>query len=861
MTVQPQEPIKKRTNRSRLPWPIRWILNIILTILGIGAAGVLTLAIAVIFIWPTLPELTNLKNYQPNLPLRIYTADGYLLSEFGSERRKMTKLKDIPDIMKNALLVIEDSSFYKHHGVDLYGVGRAVVKRFRENSKEGASTITMQVARGFYLTNEQKFSRKFYEVLLSYKIERELSKEEILEIYMNQVYLGQNAYGFAAAAQTYFGKPLSEITIAEAAMLAGLPKAPSSFNPCPNIERETENLKDLRARTKQRQQHILNRLLEFKHITPEQYKTAVDEQITCVTSNETSTIHADYVAEMARDIVFKKYGNEAYSLGLKVYTTINSKDQEAAYESLRKGLMDYSTRHGYKGPEETSDPEDPFKKGTESTSGLTKNEEKALRKYHPDSDELLSAVVLSVSPKKMVVAREQNKTIEINAAGLRFASGAINSKKIRRGSIVRIMKNKKEWVITQMPTAEAGFVAVDPKTGAIRALVGGFDFNKSKFNHVDQGRRQPGSSFKPFIYSAALSKGFNPNTIVNDSPLTVGNWSPKNSDGNYSGPIPLRIALMKSKNLVSVRVLQKITPEYVQEYIAKFGMDPKDHEPYLTMALGAGAVNMLRMAEGYSVFANGGYRVNPYLIQKITTQQGDILQEALPAKVGDEKYRAIPAWNAFLMDSMLRGVTTSGTAARASAALKRHDIAGKTGTTNQARDVWFAGYHNSVVGIAWVGRDDNKPLGGGETGGKAALPIWIGFMQHALKGVPVYTRPVPEGLVKVGSDYVSEDSQNAPVTSLDVGEGVDSSAIDTTASGEDTEVEQPDQPTRPEIKAPKEPAEEFKPKKVVEPAPVEQIDEDFKPRKRQAPAPIENRDDGQAALPSRPQRQKPAPIE
>ena len=744
----------------------RWlgsVPRIVLWCLGLVAAAALCVgmmvAVALALIYPNLPDVSELADYRPKLPLRVYSAEGALLGEFGEERRNLTPIQDIPDVMKNAVLAIEDARFYQHGGVDYKGLLRASVANLGKMKSQGASTITMQVARNVYLSSEKTLSRKIYEVLLTFKLEHLLSKDQILEIYMNQIFLGNRAYGFAAAAETYFGKPLKDITIAEAAMLAGLPKAPSAYNPISNPKR---------ARV--RQLHIIDRMLENGFITAAQATEAKTEELRIRSAGDTTRVHAEFVTETVRQLMYAQYGDETYTRGLNVYTTLNATDQDAAYRSLRKGLMDFERRQIYRGPEKfVTLPGDPAELEDAIDDALGD---------HPDNGDVLSAMVLDANPKRIAAVRANGDTVEITGEGLKpaqsgLAASAPPNIKIRRGAIIRVVKMAKGgWEITQLPEVEGAFVALDPRTGAVRALVGGFDFDKNKFNHVTQAWRQPGSSFKPFIYSAALEKGFTPATVVNDAPLffnagvTGGQpWEPKNYDGKYDGPMTLRTGLARSKNMVSIRVLQAVGPKVAQEWVGKFGFDPEKHPPYLTMSLGAGSVTPMQMVAAYSVFANGGYRVNPYLISRVTDHKGRILSDFQPPATS-ELPRAISARNAFVMDGLLQEVTRSGTAARAQATLKRPDVYGKTGTTNDAVDAWFAGFQPTLAAVTWIGYDTPRNLGSRETGGGLSLPIWISFMEKALKGVPVAEPTVPEGVVNVSGEWFYEEYARSSITSL-----------------------------------------------------------------------------------------------
>ena len=710
--------------------------------MGVGLA----LAVA----YPNLPDVADLADYRPKLPLRVLTADGQLIGEFGEERRNLLSIKDIPDVMKNAVLAIEDSRFFEHSGVDYRGMLRAALANLGQAKSQGASTITMQVARNVYLSAEKSYTRKIYEVLLTFKLEHLLTKEQILEIYMNQIFLGQRAYGFSTAAQTYFGKQLKDVTIAEAAMLAGLPKAPSAYNPISNPKR---------ART--RQLYIIDRMLENGFITADEAQQAKAEELKLRPMHVQLKVHAEYVAEMVRQAMVQQYGEEAYTRGLVVTTSLKANEQEAAYRALRQGILDYERRQAYRGPEQFINlPEDKAAQADAIDDALNER---------PDNDDLLSAVVLSASPRKVVAIRQDGDPFEITGEGLRPAASGLSERaapniRIRPGAVIRVVKgSNNSWRISQLPEVESAFVALDPRNGAIRALVGGFDFQKNKFNHVTQAWRQPGSSFKPFVYSAALEKGVTPATVVNDAPLfysaaeTGGKpWEPKNYDGQFEGPMSVRRALARSKNMVSIRVLQLVGTQSAQEWVTRFGFEADKHPPYLTMALGAGAVTPLQMAAGYAVFANGGYRVAPSLITKVVEHKGRVLYES-QSEAPAESQRAIEPRNAFVMSNLLQEITRSGTAARAQAVLKRPDLYGKTGTTNDSMDAWFVGYQPTVVAAAWVGYDTPRNLGSRETGGGLSLPIWISYMTEALKGVPVAEIEAPPGVIHVGNEWYYEE--------------------------------------------------------------------------------------------------------
>ncbi len=745
-----------------------WFLQLFTWVVGIGVAGAasvfIIVAITMAIAYPNLPDISDLEDYRPKLPLRIFSAEGDLLGEFGEEHRTLTPIAEIPDVMKNAILAIEDARFFQHGGVDYLGMVRAALANLGRAKSQGASTITMQVARNVYLSSEKTFTRKIYEILLTFKLENNFSKDQILEIYMNQIFLGNRAYGFAAASETYFGKPLKNITIAEAAMLAGLPKAPSAYNPISNPKR---------ARI--RQQYIIERMLENGFITAQEAETAKQQVLQIKTAAARHQGHADYVTEMVRQAMFAQYGEETYTRGLDVVTTIIHADQEAAYKALRRGIMDFERRQVYRGPEKfITLPSDPQEMEDAIDEALDE---------HPDNGDVQSAVVISADPKKIRALRHASELVEITGEGLKPAQSGLSEKaapniRIRPGALIRVVKMAKGgWEITQLPEVEGAFVALDPRDGSIKALVGGFDFVKNKFNHVTQAWRQPGSSFKPFIYSAALEKGFTPSTVINDAPLFFDSdvtgsqaWEPKNYDGTFEGPMSLRRGLAKSKNMISIQILQAIGPRYAQEWITKFGFDPDKHPPYLTMALGAGSVTPMQMATGYSVFANGGLRINPWLVSKVSEQRGKLLVEtAVPAI--DEANRAIEPRNAFLMTSLLQEVTRSGTAAKAQATLKRPDVYGKTGTTNDSMDAWFAGYHPTLAAVTWIGYDTPRKLGDRETGGGLSLPVWISFMETALKNTPIKEPDAPAGVVYLNNEwYFEEFSKGTGVNALGTGE-------------------------------------------------------------------------------------------
>ncbi len=752
--TDPSDPLRPPASRwSRTPTWLRFLCWLGLGLVGLLAAallsGLMLVGVALVVAYPNLPQISSLTDYRPKLPLRVFSADGVQLAEFGEERRNFMPIAQMPQVMKDAVLAAEDSRFYQHGGVDYKGVLRAALENLRDARSQGASTITMQVARNFYLPTEKTFTRKIYEMLLALKIESMLSKDQILELYMNQIFLGQRASGFAAASEIYFGKKLGDVTVAEAAMLAGLPKAPSAYNPIANPKRAT-----------QRQRYIIERMFTTGFITEAQHDEALAQPLRYHQQSD-AAVHAEYLTETARQLVVTQYGEDAYTRGLNVYLTVHSADQMVAHRALRRGLMDFELRQVYRGPEAYVDlPADEKLLDARVAEALSE---------HPTSDDLLSAVVLEAGPRKVVAMLQSGDLLTVTGAGLRPVQSGLSDRagpkvQIRRGAVVRVLRDSKgDWSLTQIPEVEGALVSMDPRSGAIRAMVGGFDFSRNKFNRVTQAWRQPGSAFKPFIYSAALEKGFTASTVVNDAPLffdatATGSqpWEPKNYDGTFEGPMPLKTALAKSKNMVSIRVLQATEPVFAQRWITHFGFDASKHPPYLTMALGAGSVTPMQMVSAYSVFANGGYQVQPALIQKITDQKGKVLQETRPVLL-DETWRAIPARNAFVMSKLLQEVTRSGTAARAQVMLKRADIQGKTGTTNDSMDAWFAGYHTSLAAVVWIGYDNPRKLGDKETGGGLALPVWIALMQHALRGVPTTEPVIPAGVVQEGNNWVYEE--------------------------------------------------------------------------------------------------------
>lgn len=719
-------------------------------VLGLCVFGVGLVAIAILVTYPKLPSLDSLQHYQPKMPLIIYSADGEVIGIYGEQRREFTKIGDFPEVLRNAVIAAEDKRFYQHWGVDVWGVARAVVGNIVAGGvQSGASTITQQVAKNFYLSSEKTFTRKFNEALLAYKIEQSLSKDKILELYFNQIYLGQRAYGFASAAQIYFNKDVKELTLAEAAMLAGLPKAPSAYNPIVNPER-----------AKLRQKYILNNMLEEKMITLQQRDQALNEELHYERFVQKIDQSALYVAEMVRQELYEKYGEDAYTQGFKVYTTVRTDHQKVATEALRKALRNFDRGSSYRGAEsyiDLSKGEDVEETVSQYLSGLY------------TVDKMVPAVVLDVTKRKNVVIQlPSGKRVTLDGRSLGFAARAVNNEKmgesrIRRGSVIRVRNNGGRWVVVQEPLLQGALVSLDAKTGAVRALVGGYDFHSKTFNRAAQAMRQPGSTFKPFVYSAALSKGMTASTMVNDAPISLPGkgangsvWTPKNSDGRYSGYITLRQALTASKNMVSIRILMSIGVGYAQQYIQRFGFKPSELPASLSMALGTGETTPLKIAEAYSVFANGGYRVSSHVIDKIYDSDGRLRAQMQPLVAGQNAPQAIDPRNAYIMYKIMQDVVRVGTA-RGAAALGRSDIAGKTGTTNDNKDAWFVGFNPDVVTAVYIGFDKPKSMGRAGYGGTIAVPVWVDYMRFALKGGQGKGMKVPEGVVSSNGEYYMKE--------------------------------------------------------------------------------------------------------
>lgn len=717
---------------------------------ALALAGLLLLAVAGAAAWylPGLPSLDQVTDYKPRQHLQVFTADGVEIAGFGAERRLFVPIAEVPPLLKNAVLAIEDTRFYEHPGISARGLARATVANLTGGMPQGASTITQQVARTFFLSTRRTAERKIKEALLALQIERRLSKDQILELYLNQIYLGQRAYGFGAAAQVYFGKTLAQLTLAEAAMLAGLPQNPAWANPVASPERAVR-----------RQKLVLARMEQVGMIDAAARAAAEAEPLRLRPPGQVD-VHAGHVAEMARLAVVERLGDKAYTEGVRVLTTLRAADQQAAHAALRRALIARELRQPWRGPEDREDlpAGDPAREERAAAQAL---------KEHADDEDLRVAIVLEAGPKEVLVQLAGGERLRIGGAGLRPAAAGLRPKAppalaVTRGAIVRVLAQRRgkvtEWTLTQWPEADAAFVALDPASGRVRALVGSFDFGRRPFNQATQAWRQPGSAFKPFVYSAAFEAGAMPDTVVDDLPwIDVDGagrpWEPQNSDGQFDGPLTLREALAKSKNMVSIRLVDRVGAPAVREWAARFGFDAAKQPDNLTLALGAGSTTPLQLAGAYAVVANGGWRVPPVVIEKITDAQGRTLYEAPPPPAFDEAARAVPARNLFLLQSLLNDVTRVGTAARAQAVLGRTDLFGKTGTTNDAVDAWFAGYQPGVVGVAWMGYPEPRSLGEGESGGGLALPIWIDTMAAMLKKVPVATLTPPDGVAMGAADW------------------------------------------------------------------------------------------------------------
>lgn len=735
-----------------------WLQSLLFVSL-IGSLIVAALMVLVISIlYPSLPSLDALTDYRPKLPLRIYDAESNLIGEFGQERRAFVPIEQIPKVMKDALLAIEDRRFYQHHGIDTTGILRAIRNNVTGRGHEGASTITMQVAKNFFSGPDapRNIWIKIKEAMLAIKIENAISKDKILELYLNQIYLGERAYGFAAASRTYFDKDLRQINLAEAAILAGLPKAPSKYNPYLHPDYAIT-----------RQHEVLRDMHRYGMISQSEFQQAMQTPLKFQSSRRmVQALGAEYVAEIVRATLYKRYGEQVYSSGLKVYTTIKKSHQEAANTAMIQGIINFELRHGFRGPEKViSLPAGQI--STDTARGLL-HEFATYNQFVPALVTGVEHNLLTLVTKSGTVLKLQDKALLLVKNHMPPVKQKATS--LTPGAVVRVyQQNDGQWMVVQLPQVESSFIALNPETGQVNALIGGFSYLRNKYNHVTQGHRQPGSSFKPFIYSAALEKGYSPASVFEDAPLSFASaetgsssWTPRNYDEKYAGPMRLREALAQSKNTISIRLMNAIGARYAQDYLRKFGFDPKDHPAYLSTALGAGSTTSWQLAAAYASFANSGYRVYPYLIEKIVDSRGKVVMAAEPGK-HISKERVIDQRNAFIMTTMLQDVVRDGTA-RGALSLHRPDIAGKTGTTNDQFDAWFAGYYPKEVAIAWMGYDNPHNLGRGETGGRAALPIWVKYMQETLKGVPVYQYKVPDGVLQLKVDaytgaQVQEDDE------------------------------------------------------------------------------------------------------
>ncbi|MCG5493532.1 penicillin-binding protein 1A [Ectothiorhodospira variabilis] len=745
--------------------------------------GVLVVAGAYVYVAPQMPEVDGLRDVQLQVPLRVFTRDGELMAEYGEQRREPVSVDEVPELMRLAFLAAEDERFEEHPGVDVVGLTRAAVNLISTREKtQGGSTITMQVARNFFLDRDKTYTRKITEIFVAMRIERELSKDEILELYLNKIFLGQRAYGVGAAAQIYYGKALDELTLPQIAMIAGLPQAPSAANPVTNPRRATA-----------RRNYVLGRMHDLGYISTEDFEAARQAPITARLHSAVVEVSAGHVAEMVRMEMVARYGEAAYEDGYRVYTTLDRDMQEEATRALRRGLITYDRRHGYRGPEAEVD--------------LDEYPDEAARDRllagHPRAGGgLLAGLVTQVSSNSATVYVGQGEEIELNLAAMEWARPYIDASRVGNapqrvsqvvspGHVIRVMRGEggEGWSLAQVPAVEGAIVALDPEDGAVRALVGGYDFFRSNFNRAVRAERQPGSAFKPFIYSAGLAHGHSPASVFNDAPVVVadisldGDWRPRNYSGRFYGPTRLREALAHSRNLVSIRLLDEVGVERTLDFLGHFGFERSRHPSGLSLALGSGSVTPLELTRGFAVFANGGYRVDPWFLDRIEDPYGEVVFRTVPRRVcpppcqvpahpdGDlvavegaaldgsaagtpafvPAERTLPATNVYQMVSMLQDVITSGTGRRATA-LGRDDLAGKTGTTNDLRDAWFSGFNGDLVTSVWVGFDGYSSLGRRETGASAALPVWVDFMGKALEGRPERLPEEPRGMVTVRID-------------------------------------------------------------------------------------------------------------
>ena len=742
---------------------MRWFARPLSGFLSVVFAGFLIVGAALAYMEVGLPDVSVLKDMHMQVPLRVYTADGQLMARYGAKQRVPVRLHQIPLLLSNAVLAVEDARYYDHPGVDLVGLARAAKAVLLSGRKvQGASTITMQVARNFFLTRKKTYSRKVREILLALKIDRNLSKDKVLELYLNKVYFGRRAYGVAAAAQVYYDKPLNELTLAQMAMMAGLPQAPSRNNPISNPKQALK-----------RRNHVLDRMLEVGFIDQAQHDEAIVAPVTAQNHGLKIAFHAPYVAELVRQTMIREYGDQAYDLGLNVVTTIRTSDQRAAQQALQTGLEQYSQRHGYRGP----------LGHLSAVDSIDREVWLAKLDSYPSQPRMRVAAIVAVADKQAQALLADGSEVTIPWAGLSWAAPAqangfagkapsVAGDVVAIGDVVWLAPHDQQWWLTQLPVVQGAEISLDPKTGSILSLVGGYQFAASKFNRVTQALRQPGSSFKPFVYSAALDKGYTLASIINDAPVVMQDsgenalWRPHNDNLKFYGPTRLRTGLVKSRNLVSIRLLQQIGVPYAIDYVSRFGFDPNKLPNSLSLALGSASVTPLQLATGYAVFANGGYRIVPHFIQQVTNQNQDVLYRAHFGQVmTQERGDAIPIGtdpvasaaapqvvtkeNAYLVTDALQGVIQQGTG-RAAKVLKRSDLAGKTGTTNKQADAWFAGYNRDVLSVVWVGFDNLTSLH--EYGSKAALPIWIDYMRAALAGQPMHALAVPPGVVTVRID-------------------------------------------------------------------------------------------------------------
>ncbi len=739
---------------------MRFIINAIFFMLLLG---IVIIAGGVYYLLPGLPDTDSLQDVKFSVPLHVYTKDGLLISEFGEKRRLPVKYEEVPEVMIDAFLASEDDRFFEHPGVDWQGIARAVMLLVQTGERaQGGSTITMQVARNFFLSNEKTYTRKLNEILLALKIERDYDKETILELYFNKIYLGHRAYGIVAASELYYGSPLAALTLPQTAMMAGLPKAPSKMNPITNPQRALR-----------RRNYVLRRMLELGNITDDEYKLAKEAPVTAKIHHRIPDTSSPYVAEMVRSYMVEKYSDEAYTSGFKVYTTIQDRLQTAADNALRKALVDYDKRHGYRGAEHHYELE----------QGAGEDDWTQMLEGYPALGGLQPALVISVSEKSAEIYLKNGGLTTLEWTGMEWARRYIDEDRreakpksamelFQTGDLIRVMESDAGLQLAQLPAVEGALVSLSPEDGSILALSGGFAFNHSKFNRVVQAQRQPGSSFKPFIYSAALDKGYTAASLINDAPVVFDDpgledtWRPENYSGKYRGPTRLRSALTYSRNLISIRLLRSVGVSNAINYISKFGFDAERLPRDLSLSLGSGAVSPLELARAYTVLANGGYLTTPYFIDRIETSDGTVIFQAKPDRVCREcdpsegsslegvAKKVVDPRNVYIIASMMRDVIRAGTATRA-LVLKRPDLSGKTGTTNDQKDAWFSGFNANIVTTTWVGFDQIRPLGSSESGGRAALPMWIDYMRVALEGTPEAFPITPSGIITTRVDKQS----------------------------------------------------------------------------------------------------------